>query len=88
MITKSEYNRNTAKFWIGKKVKVLSELQNDLIAISPGAVMEIIGKRGGFSLKGEKCPHCGIRPIISQVEPRKLMLLSVNGFKERSRNVN
>ena len=75
MITENEYNRNTAKYWIGKKVKVLVELQNNVIAISPGAIMEITGKRGGFSLRGEKCPHCGIRPIISQVEPRKLMLL-------------
>lgn len=75
MITKSEYNRNTAKYWIGKKVKVGKELQTSVIVVPPGTIMEIVGKRGGFSLSGERCQRCGIRPIISQVDPCELMLL-------------
>jgi len=72
----------TAECWMGKKVKVVRQLRNSYVQIEPGAIMEIIGKRGGFSLRGETCPQCRVRPIINRVEPKNLVLIQVGEKNE------
>ena len=71
---KKIYNKNTAKFFIGKKVKSVELLKNHYYEAPVGTVFEITDKCGGFHLF-TKLSCCGIRLFFSKVNPCKIELL-------------
>lgn len=79
MITWKEWRRKTEKYWKGKKVRTLRDIQNKAITIPAGTILEITGKYNGADLEGlEVCPHCNIgrKIYITRVEPTSLELIN------------
>jgi hypothetical protein len=80
LITEKDYKKHPLSYWKGRKVKVMDPLENGIITIPVGTILEIVDKFDGFELRGlEVCPHCkiGRKLSISRVRPRncKLRLL-------------
>ena len=69
------YNKKTEKFFIGKKVRTLVQMQNGLIVIPKGKICKITRKFGGFNLTTEPCEHCGVGIRISRVHRRDVELI-------------
>lgn len=61
--------------WVGRRVRLRCELRNGYVVIPEGAVAVISGARSGVSLTGPACTGCGLRPVISGVDPHDLDLL-------------
>ena len=74
-MTDKEYHKMTEVELKGRRVKVLALIENGITSIPAGTILTIKAKRSGFQLAGERCPHCGIQPFISRVEPRFVELL-------------
>lgn len=55
------------KDYIGKTVRTLAKLNNQLVEIPKGTICEVIAVYGGATLKTEKCNHCNVKVIISRV---------------------
>jgi len=70
-ITASEYKK-PLRYWKGRKVTVLVDMETSLIKISAGSVLTIVDKHSGFSLIGTKCPTCGVSVFIRKVPPQGL----------------
>lgn len=68
-MTLAEYRRRTVAQWRGVKLRTKRELSNGNMVIPRGTVVEVDGKCGGFSLRTERCPCCGVRIRISRVPP-------------------
>ena len=69
------YEKNTEKFFVGKKVRTLMQMQNGLMIIPEGAVCTITRKFGGFNLKSEPCKSCGVRIRITRVHREDVELV-------------
>ncbi len=63
------YQKHNAKWFQGKRVRTTTELSNGRIVIPKGSLLTIQGKSSGFLLHGKPCEHCGVKVIISKVEP-------------------
>ena len=74
------------KDWEGKKVRLLVEATNGFVSIPRGTVLTIItaANTSRKSLRGERCPHCGIAPIVSISGPRREFLRMVEFLDEGS----
>lgn len=70
------YQNKTEKYFVGKKVRTLIQMQNGLMIIPEGAICTISRKFGGFNLKSEPCESCGVRIRISRVHRRDVELVS------------
>ena len=70
-----EYEKHTESFFMGKKVRTLSEIQNGYVVIPKGAICKITRKFGGFDLTNEPCGACGMRARISRVSYRDVELV-------------
>lgn len=78
MITQKEYEKQTEKYWLGKKVITQRELKNGNVVIPAGTVLAIRRKYKGFTLDGVKeCPYCKIGRLlyIAKVPPMDVSLL-------------
>jgi len=69
------YRGHTEKWFMGKKVRTLIQMQNGLMVIPEGATCVITRKFGGFNLKSDPCEHCGVRIMISRVHRRDVELV-------------
>jgi hypothetical protein len=72
-----EYHKHPEKYWVGKKVITLIDMQSGQYTIPKGTILEIERKYKGFNLMGlEICPHCkiGLKISIWRVEPHHLMV--------------
>ena len=52
-----------------KKVETFVSMRNGMIEIPVGTICSITDKRGGFTLKTDACPSCGVRIFIRKVNP-------------------
>ena len=78
MITQKDYKKYTEKYWIGKKVRTLIDIENGSVTIPKGFILMISDKNKGFSLTAiEVCPHCkiGRKLNITRVDPSELELV-------------
>lgn len=69
------YQNKTEKFFLGKKVRTLIQMQNGLMIIPKGAICTITRKFGGFNLESEPCEKCGVRIKITRVRRRDVELV-------------
>ena len=69
------YEKNTEKFFMGKKIRTLIQMQNGLMVIPKGAVCTITRKYGGFNLNSEPCKCCGVQKRITRVSFREVQLI-------------
>ncbi len=69
------YEKHTEKWFMGKKVRTLIQMQNGLMIIPEGAICTITRKFGGFNLKSDPCEYCGVRIRITKVHRRDLELI-------------
>lgn len=77
MITVAEYNRIAAKKWQGVRVRSLRAIATRYAEVPPGTIFTIEQKFGGFALKSDPCPHCGIQFHVVKVEPQALERIEV-----------
>lgn len=64
----------------GQKVRTLAQLENGWGVIPRGTIATITRKRGGFGLRTEPCPTCGLRASISRVHCQDVELLPEGGL--------
>lgn len=69
------YKKNTEKFFLGKKVRTLMQMQNGNMVIPEGAVCTITRKYQGFDLESAPCKCCGVQVLISRVPRRDVELI-------------
>lgn len=70
-----DYRRHNEKWFEGKRVKLLDDIQSSSQFIKKGTVLFITGKYNGFTLKTKTCEHCGVAVFIRKVSPHHLELL-------------
>jgi len=68
-MTNQEYRRLTLISMQKRSWRTTAEMANGNMLIPAGSKVEIVGKSGGLSLKGPKCPHCGVAIFIRKVSP-------------------
>ena len=81
MITLIEYRKHPLAYWMGKRVRLLDDMESGEKTYPAGMIMEIYGKYGGFNLRSvDVCPHCGvgIKHYLSGVKPENLELADPN----------
>lgn len=67
---------------VGMEVRTSRELQNRAgICVPKGTAVRISGFGRCFSIKTEKCPHCGLSAYISGVTREDVELISETGKK-------
>ena len=66
---KKTYDRTTESEFKGRKVISRVPLRNGYISLPAGTTFIIEHKQGGFELRSDPCPHCGIRVWVSKVPP-------------------
>lgn len=71
-ITNSEYNRISQKDWQGVRVRSLRPIATRYAEVPAGTLFTIEQKFGGFALKSDACPHCGIQFNVVKVAPSAL----------------
>jgi len=70
------YKSMNRAWWAGRLVRARVDLQSGEVIIPQGASLRVIEKRKGLTVAGAKCEHCGITPIIMNVDPYALELLA------------
>ena len=71
----AEYQKLTRRKAMGRRVRTLQTLYGLDFALAAGSTATITDKWGGFDIKGDPCPHCGIAVSISMVPAAHLDLL-------------
>lgn len=55
--------------WIGKRVRLVRAIANGWGEYPAGTAATVDDALSGLGLKGEGCPHCGVRMFIRRVDP-------------------
>ena len=69
------YQSKTDEWWQGKRVVSKAPLRSDKVELPAGTVFRVIRKWGGFMLKSEKCPQCGVQVFFKRVPVSYVRLL-------------
>ena len=77
MISCKEYRKRTLAQWKKVKVETIVPLRNGYMEIPVGTVCSITDKHGGFTLKTDACPTCGIHVFIRKVTPAHVRIIEV-----------
>lgn len=74
-MTDKEYRRTPLRLLVGRRARVTRELASGAGYLTAGAVVTIKDKFRGFSVKADKCSHCGVGLFMTRVPPEDLELL-------------
>lgn len=77
---KKTYDQIRDREFRGRKVKTLVELSNGWCRIAPGTVATIQKKYNGLDLMTDPCQTCGVKVVISHVQPRDVDLVDQPGL--------
>lgn len=78
-MNRREYDRLTGEQLRGRKVRTLCPMSNGFVEIPAGTILTIGRKFSGFTMRSEPCSLCGVRVLISRVEPQSVELLPKEG---------
>jgi len=82
-MTTKEYRANRESFFAGKKAILYRKVRSGYVVIPEGTTVTITRKYKGFSITGPPCEHCGLCPIMTQVEPQALILINPPADEEK-----
>ena len=74
-MTWAEYRRMTAEAMIGRKVELMTRINNRYMKLEVGARGTIRAKWKGLEINFDRCPVCGSAPIVSRISPSDIKLL-------------
>lgn len=63
----TQFKNKTDKWWKGKKVKSLVEIQNGWATLPAGTIFTVKRKWAGLELISDPCDHCGLKVSITKV---------------------
>lgn len=63
------YKQKPAKWWEGRRVRLLREVESGRLLLRAGTILPVVGKFKGLTLRSEPCGHCGVSVYITKVPP-------------------
>ncbi len=66
-MTNAQYKKLTLVQMKSTRWRTTTEIRNGVMAIPAGAEVKITGKGGGLTIRGPKCPHCGVSIFCRKV---------------------
>ena len=69
------YKKTPERDMVGKRVQSTCEIGNQVGSLPEGTQFTIQGKQGGLCLESDPCRQCGLRLVITKVQPAHVQLL-------------
>ena len=62
--------------WIGLHVRTRVDLATGAGAAVPaGSIFRVLDARGGLTLQGDPCPHCGVRYFLARIDAAQVEVI-------------